>query len=306
MSEEKIRIFNIERFAVYDGPGIRTTVFLQGCPLRCQWCANPESQTMENQLLFMEQKCVGCGRCSLQCPRQAITIADGKAHIERKLCMKCGRCAEICPNEAVSLVGNDMTPEDIYSVVIRDKDYYEQSSGGLTLSGGDPLMQLDALMPLLIQCRNGGISVAVETCGSITQKTVEAAFPFIDYFLFDIKSMDREVLWKYTRGNYSLIMENYAFIAACDAEKLITRVPVIPGVNNTMEHMERLFQFVREHGGRRVDLLPYHTLGVVKYRQLGLDYSFLKTSLMREDLIPFRKRGEELGLTITIGGRNPL
>lgn len=301
MMEQRVPVFNIERFAIHDGPGIRTTVFFQGCPLRCAWCANPESQTVGCKLMFLEKKCTGCGSCAQKCPRKAISLREGKAYIDRNLCIRCGTCEETCPNEAMSISGKEMKLSEIYQIIIRDLDYYVQSGGGLTLSGGEALLYIDTVMPLLKKCREDGIHISVETCGNIPEKNIEAALAIVDLFLFDIKSLNEEKLAKYTGGNLSLILNNFSHIAKEDPNKIVVRVPVIPGVNDTEKELLEIFSFAAEHGVNRINLLPYHTLGITKYNQLGMPYPFGCTeSMKKENLMPFREKGKRMGLEVAV------
>lgn len=301
MMEQRVPIFNIERFAIHDGPGIRTTVFFQGCPLKCAWCANPESQTAGKKLMFLEKKCAGCGRCVQKCPQKAISLKDGKASIDRNLCIRCGTCEETCPNEAMSIIGKEMKLSEIYQIIVRDLDYYVQSGGGVTLSGGEALLYIDAIMPLLNKCREEGIHISVETCGNIPEKNIEAAVSVIDLFLFDIKTLNKEKLAKYTGGNLSLILDNFSRIAAEAPDKIVVRIPVIPGVNDTEKELEEIFCFTAEHGLNRIHLLPYHTLGITKYNQLGIPYLFeCRESMKRERLTSFQEKGKRMGLEIIV------
>lgn len=303
MKEQVVPVFNIERFAIHDGPGIRTTVFFQGCPLRCEWCANPESQKIGRNLMFLEKKCEGCARCVQKCPQGAISIKDGKAYINRNRCICCGTCEEFCLNGAMSIIGETMTLDDIYQVVMRDEDYYKQTGGGLTLSGGEALLYIHELIPLLEKCREEKIHIAAETCGNIPSEVIETAISLVDLFLFDIKTLDAEKLTRYTRGSLSQIEENFYRISANNPDKIIIRVPVIPEVNNTKDDIQRIFGFAVKNKVSRVDLLPYHTLGLTKYRQLGIPYPFRCTeSMKKETLLPYKGIGENLGLEITIGG----
>ena len=303
MSKQTVPVFNIERFAIHDGPGIRTTVFFQGCPLRCQWCANPESQQVGPSLMFLEKKCTGCARCVQKCPQGAVSIKDGKASVDRSRCIGCGICEETCLNGAMSIIGKVMTPDDIYQIVLRDEDYYKQTGGGLTLSGGEALLYIRRIIPLLEQCRERGIHIAVETCGNVPMENIEMAVDLVDLFLFDIKTLDAEKLLTYTGGDLQQIKQNFARIAENHAHKIVIRVPVIPEVNHTAEEIRQIFELAIKSQVTRVDLLPYHTLGLTKYRQLGIPYPFKQAqSLRKEELLPYKKMGENLGLDVIIGG----
>lgn len=301
MMEQRVPVFNIERFAIHDGPGIRTTVFFQGCPLRCAWCANPESQTVGRKLMFLQKKCAGCGRCAERCPQKAIFLREGKACIDRALCIRCGRCEETCPNGAMSMSGKEMTLSEIYQIIIRDFDYYVQSGGGLTLSGGEALLYIDTIMPLLTKCREDGIHISVETCGNVPEKNIETALTGVDLFLFDLKTLHEKKLEKYTGGNLSLILGNFSRIAGENPDKIVARVPVIPGVNDAGEDILEIFRFAAERGVSRINLLPYHTLGLTKYNQLGRPYPFeCRESMKRERLLPFQEEGRKMGLEVTV------
>lgn len=246
MREHEVSVFEIERFAIHDGPGIRTTIFLQGCPLRCEWCANPESQS-------------------------------------------------------VGIFGKIMNCEELYQIIIRDKDYYEESGGGLTLSGGEPLLQLEQIMPLLIKCRKQGIHIAVETCGCVSLDKIRAVYPVVDLFLFDIKSLEAEKLKKYTGGDMKIILAGFEMIAGMDPDKLVIRVPVLPGFNYSEKEINDIFEFALKHRVKEVDLLPYHTFGINKYEQLGRSYQFAcRTSLHKRELNDLKKIGERRGLIVKI------
>lgn len=303
MQEKQILIFNIERFAIHDGPGIRTTVFLKGCPLRCQWCANPESQSTKHQIMFLERKCVGCGTCIKRCPKHAITLKEGKAFIDRKRCICCGVCEEACPYGTINGIGKKLTASDIFQIIIKDKEYYKKTSGGITFSGGEPLLQSEELMPLLKKCQEEKLHIAVETCGCIAKKHIEKVLPVVDLFLFDIKTLNAEKFCKYTGGDLELVLQNFSYIAQKRPKDLVIRVPVISGLNNTKEEILEIYKFALKHQVNRIDLLPYHTLGLTKYQQLGIEYPFqCLESLKKETVIPFVELGESLGLNITIGG----
>lgn len=303
MIRDGIPVSNIERFAIHDGPGIRTTVFMQGCPLKCQWCANPEAQKIGEHLMFQEQKCAGCGRCVVSCKEAAIVLKGGKASIVREKCIECGACTDACPNGAMRVSGKRMESGDIYDIVIRDKVYYDRTGGGVTFSGGEALTQIEAIAPLIRRLHKSGISVAVETCGYVPGKYMEQAAELMDLFLFDIKTLDSEKMKIYMNGNLSVILDNFIYIAKRIPDKIVARVPVIPGVNKTEEEMRKIFGFIKSNHIERADILPYHTLGITKYRQLGMEYPFAcRDSLKPEMLRPYQQLGESMGLHITIGG----
>ena len=299
----KLPVFNIERFAIHDGEGIRTAVFLQGCQLRCPWCANPESQTVEEKLMFLRQKCAGCGTCIPNCPKKAIALCDHKAQINRSACIRCGACVRACPNSAMQISGKWMTNQEILDVVLRDSAYYQQTHGGLTLSGGEALLHVDRLTPLLKACHEAGISVAFETCGHVPAENIRKALPWTTQFLYDIKCMDAEKFRRFTGGELSLVLDNLRIIAKQAPDKIVIRVPVIPSFNHSAQDMKEIFVLAVENHISRVDLLPYHTLGMTKYEQLGKEYPFSeRTSLKPNELQPYTQMGKGMGLEVRIGG----
>ena len=303
MNKRTLPVSNIERFAIHDGPGIRTTVFLQSCPLRCQWCANPEAQTEGKHLMFLEQKCVGCGSCVKNCPQHAITIREGKARVCREKCIVCGKCAQTCPNEAFSISGKQMTPDEIYDIVVRDSIYYEKTGGGVTFSGGEALLHIEEIAILTDRLRRAGIHTAVETCGYVPEAYIKKAVQAIALFLFDIKTLDADKMKRYTEGELSVVLNNFTYVAKCGPDRVTARIPVIPNLNHTEKEMLEIFQFLVDNHVKKADLLPYHTLGITKYKQLGKEYPFdCRESLRPDELIRYRSIGEEMGLCITIGG----
>ena len=299
----KLPVFNIERFAIHDGEGIRTAIFLQGCPLHCPWCANPESQHIGPQLMFSEKKCVACGTCVQNCPGNAITLNDEKARINRTACVSCGTCEQVCPNGAMQISGKWISAEDIFSVIERDADYYKQTHGGVTFSGGEALLHIDSLMPLLEECAKVGFAVDFETCGHVPEKSFQKAFPYTEQFLFDVKTADPEVFRRCTGGRLSLVLNNLHWLAEKEPGKIILRVPVIPDVNHGQKEMESIFRLAVQEHISRVDLLPYHTLGMIKYAQLGLEYPFpVRQGLSVKELELYAAKGIKMGLDIRVGG----
>lgn len=297
----ELRVFEIERFAVHDGPGIRTVVFLKGCGLHCPWCSNPESQSAARQLLRNEKKCAACGACARACPNGAVSWTPGEMpRMDRARCRACGACAAICPAGALSLCGELMTAEEIERVVLRDRDYYEDSGGGVTFSGGEAVLQAPALAPLLASLAAQGVHTAIETCGAAPAENFALVAPHTRLFLFDVKHAEEEKLRAVTGADIAEVGANLSFAAA--RTEVIARVPVIPGFNHTEAEMEGIFRFALSHGVRRVDLLPYHTLGRGKYAKLGREYALDAAMLTKEDLLPWKALGESLGLDVGIGG----
>ena len=295
-------VMNIERFATHDGPGIRTAVFLKGCPLHCPWCANPETQRAGRVLFHDGEKCVGCRSCERACAAGAIRFgADGRFGYDAARCAGCGECVRACLCEALEFQGEAMAPGDVLDVVERDRDYYEVSGGGMTISGGEPLLHADWALALLREARGRGIPCAVETTGNVPESTVLAAEPLVDNFLYDFKHLDDAVLAEVTGGNGRLIRGNLGLLAKKCPEKINVRIPVIPGFNYDDATLRAMIARLREVGVRRVNLLPYHTLGKNKYAKLGWDYAMPGKSLPDEALAPYHGYALSLGLESKIG-----
>lgn len=302
-TETILSIMEIERFAIHDGPGIRTIVFLQGCPLHCPWCSNPESQQINTRLMHLKNHCVGCGECVKACPEQAITIEDGKARIDRSICTLCKVCENSCLPSAIKFIGKKYTAPQIMEVLLKDKDYYRESGGGITFSGGEAFVQFKGLMKLLELCKSEGLHTAVETCGQVELSKIKKSFPFIDLFFFDIKHTDSQILKSVTGADWSTISTNLDYISEQDSSKIILRVPVLPGFNYTEKSLMRIFELALDKNIRTIHLLPYHTLGKNKYHHLDIPYTFLCDDMMtKKELAPYKSIGERLGLTIQIGG----
>jgi len=267
-------IFDIQRFSVHDGPGIRTTVFLKGCPLRCLWCHNPEGISPNPELMFFEYRCLGCGTCAKVCPEGAIRGEPrGKPQVDRMKCLGCGRCAEACPSGAWRLVGKRISVEELLSTLERDVLLYDRSGGGVTFSGGEPLFQPDFLRAALKACKEQGMHTVVDTSGFAPPAVLEEIAPLTDLFLFDLKPMDAEEHRRYTGVPNRLIHENLRRLVEL-RRPVVVRVPLIPGITDTERNIQALVAFLAELGKgiQRVELLPYHDVAE-KYARLGKAYS---------------------------------
>jgi len=293
-----IRISNIEKFATHDGPGIRTTVFLKGCPLHCPWCANPETWSMEPVLMHDERKCIACKTCMHVCRQQAISFPF---QWDMTKCMYCKKCEEYCLQDAISFAGKDMEIEDVVYEVLKDKDYYEQSNGGVTISGGEPFMQFDAFLELIKQCKANGLHVAVETTGNYSLDALKEALPYVDLFLMDLKHLDAQKLKEVTGGNLDLILNNFTYLAKNCSEKVIVRMPVIPRFNDDI--CEDVIKFCASLKLSEVNLLSFHTMGKNKWNQLNKEFLYDQDKMMnRNDLTPYIDIGKQLGVYVKIGG----
>lgn len=305
MEDVKGLIFNIQRYSIHDGPGIRTTVFLKGCPLRCIWCANPEGQALRPEIFFNPDKCTGCGRCAQECPQEAIEIRGEKSHTDRQVCIGCGKCAEVCPNEARRLMGKWASAREVLEEVRRDAIFYERSGGGVTLSGGEPLAQPEFATTILRLCKRAYIHTALETCGHAQWRILEEMLKFVDLLLYDFKHMDPVKHKKYTGVSNRLILDNARRACHKLSVPMWARIPVIPGYNDSTENIEATARFIAEELGncvKQVSLLPYHRLGETKFERLEVGYRVSADPPGPEHLEELQKIFEHFGLSACIGG----
>ena len=277
-------VFNIQRFSIHDGPGIRTTVFFKGCPLRCFWCHNPEGLRRQPEIRFFPSRCIGCKECAEVCDQGAHTFPDGIHTFDRGRCVTCGRCAEICCTEALERVGQEKTVVEVMDEVLRDSVFYETSNGGVTLSGGEPLLQWEFTLELLQRCHAEGLHTAVETSTYCAWETLNKLLPVTDMFMVDIKHMDDDKHREATGVSNRLILENIRHLVRT-ANPIILRTPVIPGVNDSREDIAAIAAFVQELTDLRatagedpdaaisLELLAFHRLAGDKYRSLDMAYT---------------------------------
>jgi len=265
-------VSNIQRYSVSDGPGIRTTVFLKGCPLACRWCHNPESMASRTQLILRDDRCIGCGECLAVCEAEAITRGASGLATDRARCAGCGRCVEVCHAGARELVGREMSVREVVEEVSRDRVFYERSGGGVTFSGGEPFHQPGFLLSLLKASRAEGVHAAADTSGYVPQEVLRQAAGLVDLYLFDLKTLDDARHRDFTGVSNRLILENLRWLAG-HHNTVIVRVPIIPDFNDDVAEIRRIGTFVAGIPGLdEIHLLPYHRSGIDKYRRLGLQY----------------------------------
>ncbi len=264
------RVFDLQRFCLHDGPGLRTTVFLKGCPLRCRWCANPESQRPEPDLLYNRARCMRCGACVAACPQALIEPDAGGVAIRREDCDACGKCAEVCPTVSLVVKGREMTAAEVVGQVARDRGFYASSGGGATISGGEPFLQSDFLFELLAGLREAGIPAAVETTGCSDWNAIARCLPLLDCLLVDVKHVDSAKHREWTGIGCEVILANVKKMRAAHPRVQI-RLPVIPGFNADSDSAAQFAEFFVSLRAD-VELLPYHVLGEAKYAMLGRTY----------------------------------
>lgn len=264
-------IFDIKRFSIHDGPGIRTTVFLKGCPLGCWWCHNPEGQAPQRELILRPNRCIACGACVEACDRGAITAEQGTIRTNREQCAACGACVEVCYAEARELVGREMTVTDVMAEIGRDVTFYDESGGGVTFSGGEPLAQPAFLHDVLQACKGRGVHTALDTCGYAAWEVLDRVRGYVDLFLYDLKLIDDARHRETTGASNRRILRNLWRLSRQD-HRILLRVPLIPGINDDEESIRALGTFAANLPSLEgVDLLPYHSIGRDKYRRLGKD-----------------------------------
>jgi pyruvate formate lyase activating enzyme len=263
-------IFDIRRYSINDGPGIRTTVFFKGCPLRCPWCHNPEGQSFQTEIMLRPARCLeGCLDCVAACPPGALTRAAEALALDRATCDRCGRCADVCPTRAIEVVGRRVTPDEVIGEIEKDRVFYETSAGGATFSGGEPLAQADFLAEVLDGCRRLSIQTAVDTCGYVPPEVVAEVAGRADLFLFDLKIMDNKKHEDITGQPNATVLENLKRIAEL-GRKIIIRLPLLAGVNDDESNLRQIADFLLTSGASsEISLLPYHKLGLEKRRGLG-------------------------------------
>ncbi len=295
-------ITNIQYYSIHDGPGIRTVVFFKGCPLSCQWCANPECISAKPQMGFFQFLCTGCGKCVEVCPNNAITIDDDKHPIDYSRCVACGTCRDNCSYGALVKYGDPMTVDEVWDAVKRDKIFYDTSNGGVTVSGGEPLLYAPFIRELFELCRKEQIGTCVETCGFVKSDAFLEVMPVTGRFLFDLKHMDSGMHKMYTGHHNYIILKNAAFIIEHGAD-VVFRQPLIPGVNDSLINIEATAAFLKNLGAKalNLELMPFHRMGLDKYNALNIEYRMENLEIMdNEDLGAVKKAYIDHGINCTI------
>ena len=293
-------IFNIMRFALNDGPGIRTTVFLKGCPLACVWCHNPESQSARPELMFAEERCIACADCVHTCRHGALEWS-GKPVRDSQKCNSCGECCQVCATDARRWMGTKISAQELLSTLQRDRILYEESGGGVTFSGGEPLSQPDFLAAALGLCRAEGIHTVVDTCGYADRKVFDRVRNLSDMMLFDLKLMDADRHREYTGAGNERILANLR-AAMLVPKPLVVRIPVVPGINDDDRNISATIEFLGSVGAKRVDLLAYHQTGREKYRRLGLVAPVEATPPSEAQMQELKDRFDSKGFEVRVGG----
>jgi pyruvate formate lyase activating enzyme len=266
------RILRVQRFCIHDGPGIRTTVFLQGCALRCKWCHNPESQEQKTALMFNESLCKGCGLCMTKCKSDVHSFVDGDHKVDFQKCNACGECLKICVPEALSLHGKEESVDEIVRQIVKDMDYYKSSGGGVTISGGEPLRQPEFVMSLSNRCHAEGLTVFLDTCGFATESVFNEVADVVDGFLYDVKLIDPEEHKLWTGMGNDLILGNFQK-AVSTGKTVRLRIILIEGLNDTEANLTGLLALTKKVGfSGPIDIMPYHRMGAGKYRNMGKEY----------------------------------
>jgi pyruvate formate lyase activating enzyme len=291
----------INRYSVTDGPGIRSVVFLKGCPLRCVWCSSPQTWSLKQELIFFPRKCIGDRACVAACPEQALRFEEsGTLHIDRKKCTLCGSCADACPSGALELIGEYMTVDQIVDMLLRDRHYYAKSGGGLTLSGGEPLFQIEFSVEVLRRARENGINTAVETTGYLDWEKFARSLPHTDLMLYDLKHMDDTAHREFTGVSNKKIHENLSRTVKEHPDvRIVVCYPCIPGYNDSDDNISDMMIFMNELGIREIDIFAFHKLGMHEYEEMGIEYPLADRDVPEPEFITrveerFRNNGFEI------------
>ena len=292
----KAKIFEIKRFAVHDGDGIRTTVFFKGCPLKCVWCHNPESLSAKSEIAYYSHKCIGCGDCVSTCLYGAHEIRNGVHVFDRNKCVACGKCVENCLSSALTLYGKDYSVDEVANILLKDKDFFLNSNGGITLSGGECLLHADFCATLLKKMKENGINTAVDTCGFVSKSALDKVIPFTDVFLYDVKAFDKNTHLKCCGQDNETILNNLLYLDSLGC-KTEVRIPYVPEYND--KEIEKIGEFLSKLNNlTKVRLLAYHSYAGTKYKSLDLENTLPQKHPSQEELAVAKTVLEKFSLTV--------
>lgn len=292
----KAKIFEIKRFAVHDGDGIRTTVFFKGCPLKCVWCHNPEGISFKPELAYYQNKCINCGECIGICPSDAQKMTENAHEFDREKCISCGRCAEVCLGGALTHYGKEVTLDELLPRLTEDKEFYDNSGGGVTLSGGECLMQADFCAELLSKLKSLGINTAVDTCGFVSRESIEKVIPYTDSFLYDFKAYDEEVHIRCTGQSNEIILENLEYIDSM-GKNIEIRIPYVPNFND--DQIPKIAKFLTKlKNVSRIRVLPYHNYAGSKYASLDMQNTLPEILPTGDEIKKAEEYLRSLGFTV--------
>ena len=267
-------ITNVQKFSIHDGDGIRTSVFFKGCPLKCEWCHNPETQRFEKEMQCDKEKCVGCGTCAKVCPNGAISMENGKPEMKKDACTFCGKCVNFCPIGIREIIGREYSVKELIKELMKDQMFYEESGGGVMLSGGEVMaMDIDYILAIAKELKRQDVTLTIDTCGYVPYEKFQAILPYVNTFLYDVKVMDPKLHKKYIGVDNQLILDNLIRLAA-DGARIYIRIPTIKEVNGNEKNMKETIAFLKEHDihPAQINLLPYHDTGSGKYSKLDMEY----------------------------------